>query len=73
MSSDGLLVTEEASFLTTAYLFLHCSEYFLSFSNQDMNGNKDHGLTHKMVEDLSRLHVIEALFLDHCLPIPPLQ
>lgn len=28
-----------------------------------MNGNKDHGLTHKMVEDLDRLPVIEALFL----------
>lgn len=28
-----------------------------------MNGNKDHGLTHKMVEDLDRLLVIEALFL----------
>jgi len=37
--------------------------FFFNFSNQDMSGNKDHGLTHKMVEGLDRLPVIEALFL----------
>lgn len=40
-------------FLTIAYPFLHCSELVFLPQNQDLSGNEEYGMTHKMKKDLN--------------------